>query len=59
MRCFEEQVEKTPNAVAVVFGGKQLTYKELNEKSNQLARAIRNEEIEPNSIVGLGGVKIA
>ncbi len=31
-RLFEEQVERTPNKVAVVFDKQQLTYKELNEK---------------------------
>ncbi|AVC44606.1 hypothetical protein B4919_07355 [Francisella tularensis subsp. novicida] len=38
---FEEQVEQNPNNVALVYEGQQLTYKELNEKSNQLARYIR------------------
>ncbi|MCV9934719.1 amino acid adenylation domain-containing protein, partial [Flavobacterium sp. LS1R47] len=38
---FEEQVAKTPNNVAIVFENKSLTYQELNEKSNQLARYIR------------------
>ncbi|MCV9934567.1 amino acid adenylation domain-containing protein [Flavobacterium sp. LS1R47] len=40
---FEEQVEKTPNNVAIVFENKSLTYRELNEKSNQLARYIREQ----------------
>ncbi|MRX70538.1 amino acid adenylation domain-containing protein, partial [Flavobacterium resistens] len=35
---FEEQVKKTPNNVAVVFEDTELTYNELNEKANQLAR---------------------
>lgn len=35
---FEEQVQKNPNKVAVVFEDQKLTYQELNEKSNQLAR---------------------
>ncbi|MBE9107802.1 non-ribosomal peptide synthetase, partial [Nostoc cf. edaphicum LEGE 07299] len=34
---FEAQVEKTPDAVAVVFEDQQLTYEELNTKANQLA----------------------
>ncbi len=41
-QLFEEQVEKTPDKVAIVFGDKELTYKELNAKSNQLARDLRN-----------------
>jgi amino acid adenylation domain-containing protein len=35
---FEEQVERTPDAVAVVFEGQALTYRELNTRANQLAR---------------------
>ncbi|HET9277040.1 MAG TPA: condensation domain-containing protein, partial [Flavitalea sp.] len=34
---FEEQTSKTPGATAVVFEEQELTYKELNERSNQLA----------------------
>ncbi|WP_281925788.1 amino acid adenylation domain-containing protein, partial [Flavobacterium collinsii] len=34
---FEEQVKKTPAAIAVVYEGEALSYKELDEKSNQLA----------------------
>lgn len=40
---FEMQVEKTPNNVAVIFEDKQLTYQELNHKSNQLAHYIRKQ----------------
>ncbi|MFM5986415.1 MAG: condensation domain-containing protein, partial [Sphaerospermopsis kisseleviana] len=32
---FEEQVEKTPNAIAVVFENEQLTYQQLNSRANQ------------------------
>ena len=42
---FEAQVERTPEAIAVQFEGKYLTYRELNARANQLAhylRAIRN-----------------
>lgn len=50
---FEEQVEKTPNNIAVVFEDKELTYKELNEKSNSLALYLRNSGISRNDIVGI------
>lgn len=50
---FEEQVEKTPNNIAVVFENKMLTYKELNEKSNQLARYLINNNISANSVVSI------
>ncbi|MBA4538661.1 amino acid adenylation domain-containing protein [Bacillus aquiflavi] len=50
---FEAQVEKTPNKVAVVFEEKKLTYAELNEKANKLARILRAKGIKQNSIVGI------
>lgn len=39
---FAEQVSKTPDHVAVVFEDKKLTYKELNERSNELANYLLN-----------------
>ena len=51
---FEEQVEKTPNNVAVVFEEKELTYRELNERSNQLACFLqKNYDIRPDDLVGI------
>src|SRR5579864_3754938 len=38
---FAEQVTRTPNAVAVEFEGQTLTYRELNERANRLARYLR------------------
>ena len=38
---FEEQVEKTPEAVAVVYEDEQLSYGELNRRANQLAHHLR------------------
>ncbi len=52
-KLFEEQVEKTPDNTAVVFGDKKLTYRELNKKANQLARILRDKGIGADSIVGL------
>src|SRR5690606_24629248 len=40
---FEDQVVRTPDAVAVVFEGVELTYRELNEQSNQLAHCLRED----------------
>ncbi|HEY9405348.1 MAG TPA: amino acid adenylation domain-containing protein [Pyrinomonadaceae bacterium] len=37
---FEMQVERTPTNVAVVFGERKLTYEELNQRANQLARQL-------------------
>ncbi|MBK2239035.1 condensation domain-containing protein, partial [Francisella philomiragia] len=46
---FEEQVKQNPNNIALVFEDKQLTYQELNNKSNQLARYIRKQYKEITS----------
>ena len=51
---FEEQVEKTPNKIAVVFEDKMLTYRELNEKANSLAYFLRNKQnVKRESTVGI------
>ncbi len=50
---FREQVEKTPDHVAIVFEGKELTYKELDERSNQLASYFRLNGIKENTVVAL------
>ncbi len=51
---FEEQVEKTPHLIAVVFEQQQLTYRELNTKANQLAQYLRTVGVKPEILVGLG-----
>ncbi|MFS0553781.1 non-ribosomal peptide synthase/polyketide synthase [Brevibacillus sp. 179-C9.3 HS] len=50
---FQKQVEKTPDQGAVIFANKQLTYRELNEKANQLARVLRRKGVQPESTVGI------
>src|ERR1700756_4260716 len=50
---FEEQVERNPEAVAVVYEGKQLSYRELNERSNQLAHQLQKLGVGPEMLVGL------
>ncbi|HVJ50107.1 amino acid adenylation domain-containing protein [Desulfitobacterium sp.] len=50
---FEDQVIKTPDSTAIVFGDESLTYRELNERANQLARYLRSKGVTRNSIVGL------
>ena len=50
---FEEQVEKTPNNIAVVCNNKSLTYKELNEKANLLANHLIKNNINNSDIVGI------
>ena len=53
VELFEEQVKKTPNHIAITFQGRQLTYKELNEKSNQLAYLLGSKGIGRESLVGI------
>ncbi|TKC64010.1 amino acid adenylation domain-containing protein [Pedobacter hiemivivus] len=50
---FEEQALKTPDHVALQLGSKLLTYKELNDKSNQLARHIVELGVKPGDNIGL------
>ncbi len=52
-QLFEQQAAKTPDNIAVVYKNESITYRELNEKSNQLARMLREKGIEPNTIVGI------
>ncbi len=50
---FEKQVRKTPDNIAVVFEDTQLTYRELNEKANQLARKLRKLGVKPDDFVAM------
>ena len=50
---FEAQVERTPDAVALVFEDRQLTYLELNERANQLAHYLRSQGVGPDVLVGI------
>ncbi|MCP4181645.1 MAG: amino acid adenylation domain-containing protein, partial [bacterium] len=52
-QLFEEQVKKTPANIAVVFENKQLSYQELNDKSNQLAHYLQSKGVKPESLVGI------
>ncbi|MBD2726429.1 amino acid adenylation domain-containing protein [Nostoc sp. FACHB-892] len=52
-QLFEEQVKRNPDAVAVVFGNQQLTYRELNTRANQLAHYLQKLGVEPEKLVGL------
>jgi len=51
---FESQVEKTPHRTALRFAGQTLTYRELNEKANQLAHYLRATfRLSPDQLVGV------
>lgn len=50
---FEAQVELQPEALAVVFADRQLSYRELNEQANQVAHYLRERGVGPDTLVGL------
>jgi amino acid adenylation domain-containing protein len=50
---FEAQVERTPDAVAVVCIDQQLTYRELNRQANKLAHFLRTLGVGPDVLVGI------
>ncbi|NET89190.1 MAG: amino acid adenylation domain-containing protein, partial [Kamptonema sp. SIO1D9] len=52
-QLFEAQVEQTPDAVAIVFGNEQLTYRELNQRANQLAHYLNKLGVKPEVLVGI------
>ncbi|MCC5615449.1 amino acid adenylation domain-containing protein [Nostoc sp. CHAB 5836] len=52
-QLFEEQVEKTPNAVAVVYEDDSLTYQQLNDRANQLAHYLQTLGVKPEVLVGI------
>jgi amino acid adenylation domain-containing protein len=52
-QLFEAQVELRPNAVAVAFAGQELTYQELNIRSNQLARYLQTKGVGADVLVGI------
>jgi amino acid adenylation domain-containing protein len=50
---FEAQAERTPDAVAAVFGRQEITYRELNRRANQLAHHLRSLGAGPDMLIGL------
>lgn len=52
-QLFEEQVERTPDVVSVVFEGQSLTYRELNTRANQLSHHLRSLGVGPDALVGV------
>lgn len=50
---FEEQVEKTPDNIALIFEDKKMTYRKLNEKANILASRLRKLGAGPDSFVAI------
>ncbi len=52
-QLFEDQVERTPDVVAVVFEDQELTYWELNTRANQLAHHLEKLGVGPEEVVGI------
>ncbi len=50
---FEEQVERSPDAVAVVLEDQRLTYRELNQRANELAHLLQRRGVGPDVLVGI------
>lgn len=50
---FEQQVERTPDNIAVVFEDQQLTYAELNTRANKLAHYLQKLGVGPDVLVGI------
>jgi amino acid adenylation domain-containing protein len=49
----EAQVDRTPDAIALVFQDQHLTYQKLNQRANQLAHCLLKLGVEPESLIGL------
>ncbi len=52
-QLFEEQAERAPDALAVVFEGRSLTYRELNQRADQLAHHLRTLGVGPDVLAGV------
>ncbi len=52
-RSFEEQSARTPDAIALVFQDQRMTYRQLDERSNQLARYLQSLGVKPETLVGV------
>ncbi len=50
---FERQAAKTPDLAAVVYQGTTLSYRQLNERANQVAHYLRNRGVGPETLVGV------
>jgi amino acid adenylation domain-containing protein len=52
-QLFEEQAERTPEAIALIFENKKLTYRQLNQSADQLSRRLQALNVGPDVPVGL------
>lgn len=52
-QLFEEHAERAPGSVALILGQQEMTYRELNIRSNQLAHRLKGLGVQPGTLVGL------
>jgi surfactin family lipopeptide synthetase A len=52
-QLFELQARRSPDAVAVIAKDRQLTYRELNQRANQVAHFLRRNGVSPETLVGV------
>ncbi|MEH1848674.1 MAG: amino acid adenylation domain-containing protein [Nostoc sp.] len=52
-QVFEQQVERTPNAIALIFDNQQLTYRELNNQANRVAHYLQKLGVKPEVLVSI------
>jgi amino acid adenylation domain-containing protein len=52
-QTFEEQVERAPQSLALIYQDQQLTYRELNQRANRLARYLRKRGVGADVVVGI------
>ena len=52
-QLFEAQTERAPDAIAVIYEDKKITYKDLNKNANQLAHFLRQQGVASEVLVGI------
>ncbi len=52
-QLFEEQVQRTPHAIAVEFEGQSVTYSDLNTRANQVACLLCQNGVKADSLIGV------
>jgi amino acid adenylation domain-containing protein len=52
-RAFEDQVRRTPDAIALIDGAQRISYSELERRANQVAHALIEKEVQPEMPVGV------
>jgi amino acid adenylation domain-containing protein len=50
---FARQVQRSPHAIAVIFDGRELSYRELNSRANNLALRLRDHGVQPGQVVAI------